>query len=241
MRAWFLVGCSVLAGCRLNFDARAELATDSTTAEDPGDSLVAGAPSAMSEACASRMLTVIRGGAAADDAMALQVAMQLAGCGSASVRTVSQDAAGILEPGTNRPLLAIDDLGIIGGGDAFQRAFAYLAVADTPLVFDETPARIRVIVRSTGAVIVDELQSTFNATHDLALVMLVYEPLGGASVLALVGRGAEGTRAAGYWFETFLLPVIGTVTQRWYVLDWQSTDGDPAPSTGDTFTIVANG
>jgi hypothetical protein len=237
----------VLAACRFGFDVRgAEIdapATSDGSAQSDVIELPPGAPAAMSELCMSTRLTVIRGGSAADDSMATNVAQQLAAsCAQPpATRTVSQDDAGILEPTSNRPLLAVDDLGVMGGGDLSQRALTYLLINDTPITVSETAARLRLYQRSNGMLLLDQAKSGLNMSHDVAMIMLTYEPIGSASVLSLTGATGQGTLAAGYWFTNELVPTISTATQRWYVLDWVDGNSDMTPNAPDTYTVVAMG
>jgi hypothetical protein len=231
MRAGVLLLC--LAACRFHFDALPDGATD---VANP-------IPGGLNELCKARTMTAIRGGAIFDDMLAITIANQLAAtCPLVpAVREVSQDDPGVLDPTTNRPLLTSKDLAVIGGGEFFQRAIGYLIIADTPLILEEMPARVRIIERATNTVLLDRAPSSFSNTHDVGIVELVHEPIGGSSVLSFQARVSEGTIAMGYWFSNIQLPQLATTTQRWFVIEWTSTDTDPAPSAGDSYAIVAMG
>jgi hypothetical protein len=242
----------MLAACRFGFDS---LGGDDVTTGDgslgsdaprpTGDAVAIppGAPAAIRDLCAVAQLTAIRGGYAPDDAMANGVAQALAAtCTPApATRNVSQDDPGVLDPMSDRPLLAIDDVGIVGGGDAFQRVLGYLLMSDTPLMVDETAARVRLYRRTDNLLVFDQPKSAFNMSHDFAMIMLTYEPIGQASVLSLAGYTSQGSLAAGQWFTSTALPSLASRTERWYILDWLDGNSDLTVNAGDTFTIVAMG
>jgi hypothetical protein len=197
-----------------------------------------GANDALRTLCTFSKVTIVRDDIAVDDGVGATLAAALAnGCGTApATRTVSQDDPGILDA-DGRPLLARDDLAVIGGGDGPQRAIAYLLARDTPVVWTGTsPVTFR--EQATGRIIVTGPTSP---SHDFALVMVVAEPIGGVRVLSASGLGDNGTIAAGQWFENQIAPTITTNTDTWTLVEWTDTDGNSAPSAGDQFTVIESG
>lgn len=198
-----------------------------------------GGGSAFRDLCGFGRMTIVENGIALDDGVGAVLADAVAArCATSPMtRTVSQDDPGILDPATDRPLLAPDDLAVIGGGDGPHRAIAYLLRGDTPVIWSgSSTATYR--ERATGRVIATGPTS---ATHDYALVMVVTEPIGGARILSAQGMTGNGTVAAGYWFQTALAPGIATNGATWTLVEWTNADGDPAPSAGDSFVVIAAG
>jgi hypothetical protein len=236
----------LLAACRIGFDVH-DSADSGLSGEGSGgdgrDASAAVPPASMQDLCVATRITAIRGGVIPDDTMATNLAQTIAAtCTPApAVRTVGEGDPGILDPTTSRPLLAVDDLGIEAGGGANQMVIGYLFAADTPLTFSDSGTRVVIKERASGTALVDQPTSAYNVSHDVAVIMLTYEPIGGATVLSLVGRAAKGTAASGYWFSNILIPTISTANQRWYVLDWVDSDSNSMPSAADTYTIIAMG
>jgi len=225
MRPW-LLGPLVLLGCgRLDFAA----------GPDAGD--VAGAT--FRSLCGFAQVTVVQNGLPIDEAAGTTLASAVAdGCGvTPAVRVVSQDTPGILDPATDRPLIAADDLVVIGGGDGPNRAIAYLLQSDTPVIWSGS-SFATYKERRSGRTIV---QGAVSDGHDFALVMVVAEPIGGDLVLSASGMTASGTTAAAYWFATQIAPAITADAHGWELVEWTDADADPAPSAGDTFTVIETG
>jgi len=207
--------------------------------DDTPDAKLETAASGYRGLCGFDHLTVIDNGLTIDDSVGAMLSSTLsAGCHDAPAsRTVSQDGAGILDPATNRPLMAADDLVVIGGGDGPNRAIAYLLKADTPVTWSgSSPATF--VERATGRTIAMGSTST---SHDYALVMVVSEPIGGTKVLSAAGMQVNGTLAAGYWFANQIAPSIATDLDAWTLVEWTNADADPAPSAGDTFAVLGTG
>lgn len=230
--SWLLL---LAAACgRLDFD------------EVPGGSVVndagpdAGSTSiAFRDLCAFDRLTVIENGLAVDDQVGAGLAAAVAvGCAKTpTTRTVDQDDPGILDPSTDRPLIAPDDLVILGGGDGPHRALAYLLDADTPVIWSGG-STATYTNRATGELIV---MGPTSSSHDYALLMIVTEPIGGGRILSASGMQANGTKAAGYWFANVLAPAIATDADVWTLVEWTDSDGAAGPTAGDTFTVLASG
>jgi hypothetical protein len=189
--------------------------------------------------CGFARLTVIENGLTIDDSVGTMLASTMAaGCRTApATRTVSQDTQGILDPATDRPLMAADDLVVIGGGDGPNRGLAYLLKADTPVVWSGS-SQATFEERATGRTIAMGPTST---SHDYALVMVVSEPIGGTKILSAAGMQVNGTLAAGYWFTNQIAPSIATDVDVWTLVEWTNADADPTPSSGDTFVVLGTG
>ena len=191
--------------------------------------------------CGYAPLTVIENGVQLDDTVAgaLLEAVR-AGCASdAPSRTVSQDAPGVLDPVSDRPLLAAGELGVIGGGDGPNRAIAYLLRADTPVTWTTTMNGFTTFrERATGRVIVEGPTSN---QHDYAFVMVIAEPVGGGHVLSAQGIVANGTIVAGNYFAARIAPSLATNLDAWTIVEWTDSDMTPGPSDGDDLVLVESG
>jgi hypothetical protein len=95
--------------------------------------------------------------------------------------------------------------------------------------------------RATGATVVSAPQSSLGPAHDFAIVMIVYEPTSGTTVVSAYARGSEGTSAGAFWFASGALGPIADNQRRWYVVEWTNADRIAGPSAGDTFTVIATG
>ena len=153
------------------------------------------------------------------------------------VMVLSQDAPGVLDPQTDRPLLAPDMVAVIGGGNGPQRAIAYLRANGSPVIWtDNSP--ITITERSTGDVVVT---GEVSATHDYPILFAAPEPISGGAVLSVQGSVAEGTQAAGLWLMTAIEPQLATDPHAWIVGEWTDTDATAGPSAGDTYKLLATG
>ena len=171
----------------------------------------------------------------------MQLALGTQCGGGQAQRTLSQDAPGILDPTTNRPLLGSEDLAVLGGGEAKQRANAYfVATPAWPLVPTNDLIGVTWTERATGTVVLQAPFLALSSTHDYGLVVLARDP-SGATVLTGYGVGAPGTLAAGFLFETVIAPAMQTDGRSWYVFEWTNGDSDDNPTPGDTLTILGSG
>jgi hypothetical protein len=223
-----LLVLGLISGCgRIGFDL-------------PGEDAGAGRFE-LRDLCAFARQTVVTDGEIPDDQTGADMASALDSACPAlpAARTVSQDDPGILDPITNRPVIAADDLAVLGGGDGPQRGLAYLLQDDTPVAWSSTASTATFTERATGRVLVAD--GPLSPTHDYPLLMVVVEPIGGTHVLSASGMEVRGTIAAGFWFATRIAPVLATVDTVWVLLDWTNADADPDPSAGDTFTVIASG
>jgi hypothetical protein len=224
----FGMAAVALAGCgRIAFDS------------PPEDGATGVAASGLHALCAFTQRTVIDNGLTVDDGVgALLDASLSTGCSNAPItRTVSQDDPGVLDPVTGRPLVAANDLVVIGGGDGPNHAIAYLLRDDTPVTWSSSPTP-NYRERATGRTLA---MGPVTDAHDYALVMVVVEPIGGSRILSASGMNVNGTLAAGYWFQHEIAPAITTDDEMWTLVEWTNADSDPTPSAGDTFVVLASG
>jgi hypothetical protein len=223
---WFVLLLPILGCGRARFDEISDVKLDTTASGFRG-------------LCGFARLTVIQNGLTVDDTVGAMLASSMAsGCHtSPAVTTVSQGSPGILDPTTGRPLMAPDDLVVIGGGDGPNRAIAYLLAADTPVTWSGS-SQATYKERATGRTLA---MGPTSASHDYALVMVVSEPIGGTKILSASGMQVNGTRAAAYWFTTQIAPSLATDQDVWTLVEWSNADADPTPSAGDTFVVVASG
>jgi hypothetical protein len=243
---WALALLGLAACGRLGFDAAGHDKPEPDAASDgaridASDAAIT-VPPAFDRLCAYQAFTVIDDANAVDDATGMQLATATrAGCATmAAITATSQDAAGVLDPMTNRPLIGPSALGMVGGGSTNQRVIGYLAIADTPVVENTAGSRTRLIVRATGVTALDVGPGTYNSTHDVGYVQLTLEPISGTRIVSAIGRSATATTAIGVWFAANV-PMILASAGTWFVIDWQDTDITAGPSPGDRFTIVSAG
>jgi hypothetical protein len=227
--AAFAVALVAAMGCgRLGFD-------DRVVADAPPFALT------FASTCALRSHVLISDGLPIDDAAAHALSESIStACGIPHDRsTVMQDAAGVLDPVTGRPLIAPTSLTVIGGGDVPQRAMRYLLLRDTPLAWT-TPAPMMssIVVREDGRVVAS---GPISATHDYLMLFVVTEPIGGSHVVSAQGALANGTTAAGIWFSTRLAPTLASSSNTWAVVEWTDTDAVMGASTGDTYVVLGEG
>src|SRR4051812_6996138 len=109
MRTCWVLALIGLAACgRIGFDAAGHDEPDPDAARDGtlSDAAIT-APPAFDRLCAYQAFTVIEDANAADNAAGMKLASATrAGCATmAAITTTAQDAAGVLDPMTNRPLI----------------------------------------------------------------------------------------------------------------------------------------
>jgi hypothetical protein len=199
-------------------------------------------PPRFRDLCAFAARTVILDGNGADDAtsMGLNAALGSA-CGpGASVRTVSETDAGILDHTTRAPLLGPTDLGLAGGGDMNAQDVMTYLVDLAPLEYALTGSVFQVFERGSTTPIVDVARSSITTSHDYAIVQLIHDPASDSVVLSAFGVIANGTRTGAFWLQDHAASLT-TDSNRWHVIEWTNGDGTPQPSAGDTFTLIASG
>ncbi len=156
------------------------------------------------------------------------------------VLQTSQNAQGVLDPASGRPITGAGDTFIAGGGGYGQSGAAYLEKSITPLYFwgDGTTAQIRT---RDGKAVVTTADTGLTAQHDFFYVQLSVEPQSGTLCLSGVGMQSPGTAAAGYYTGAELIPNRAKYTSNWYVFEWLDTNGDSIANAGDTFTQLMAG
>ncbi len=232
-----LLATLCLAGCRLGYDPIGQ--SDGDAGDDAGSEQTP----PFGELCRFDTLTVIEDGDPEDDATGASLAASIVSvCGNdATVRVVGQGDPGILDPETDGPLLGPDELAVVGGASFVQDVMRYLLASYTPIELLLDGGRYVLRERATGDVIVDVAEPDANATHDFATVQTTLDPVSGTAVLSSFGNVANGTRAGAFWFANTLGATFASDPNRWYVIEWTNADGDPAPSAGDTFVVLASG
>ncbi len=158
-----------------------------------------------------------------------------------SILQTSQNAEGVLEPGTGRPITGPGNTFITGGGGYGQNGVTYMEASITPVYLwsDGTSAQVR--TRSTGQPVVSTMVSALTAHHDFFYVQLSIEPKSGTLCFSVAGILSPGTVAGGYFASTELIPNRAKYTASWYVYEWMDTNNDSIPNAGDMFTQVMAG
>jgi Stigma-specific protein, Stig1 len=197
---------------------------------------------AISNVCANPRGTVAADAYAEDTQAGAAMGMALsASCTPPTmILQTSQNAEGILDPGSGRPITGPGDTFITGGGGYGQNGVAYMEASITPLYLwgDGTTGQIRT---RDGAAVVNTAVSALTAHHDFFYVQVSVEPQSGTLCLSAVGMLGPGTTAAGYYAGTELIPNRSKYTSSWYVYEWQDTNNDSIANAGDTFTQVMAG
>jgi hypothetical protein len=152
----------------------------------------------------------------------------------------SQDAQGVLDPGSGRPITGPGNTFITGGGGFGQNGVKYMETSITPLYLwgDGTTGQIRT---RSGQPVVTTAVSALTAHHDFFYVQLSVEPRSGTLCFSAVGMLSPGTVAAGFYTSTEIVPHRSKYTSNWYVFEWADTNNDSVPNAGDTFTLVMAG
>jgi hypothetical protein len=152
----------------------------------------------------------------------------------------SQDAEGILDPGSGRPITGPGNTFITGGGGYGQNGVAYMETSITPVYLwgDGMTGQIR---SRDGTALVNTTVADLTAHHDFFYVQVTVEPQSGTLCLSAVGMLGPGTQAAGYYAGAELIPNRAKYTSNWYVYEWQDANGDSVANAGDTFTLVKQG
>jgi hypothetical protein len=197
---------------------------------------------AIANVCANPMGTVAADAYAEDNqaGAAMGTALMSSCTPPTMILQTSQDAQGILEPSTGRPITGPGNTFITGGGGYGQNGVAYMEMSITPLYLwgDGTTGQIRT---RDGMAVVNTAVSALTAHHDFFYVQVSVEPQSGTLCLSAVGMLSPGTLAAGYFAGTELIPNRSKYTSSWYVYEWQDANGDSIANAGDTFTQVMHG
>jgi hypothetical protein len=83
--------------------------------------------------------------------------------------------------------------------------------------------------------------ASLTSTHDYFILELAVEPVSGTLVFAATGMLEPGSVAAGFYGSTQVVPSHASMTDAWYVYQWDDTDKSGSASAGDTFTLLEHG
>lgn len=198
--------------------------------------------------CANAHATVVLDGIATDEDAGSTIGAALAAsCTPAVVvAALGQDAGGVLDPATNRPITGVGNTFVAGGGAFGQLGVAYMnnqSLTPVYVTVDSNAMTASFVQRSTSAALVTAPMSMLTASHDYFVVQLAVEPTSGTLCFIAYGFFAPGTSAAAFWASTQMVPNRASFTNRWYVYEWtdNADGGVPGPSADDTFTPVASG
>jgi len=200
------------------------------------------------EVCANAHATVVLDGLAADEDAGSTIGAALAAsCTPAVVvAALGQDAGGVLDPATNRPITGVGDTFVAGGGAFGQLGVAYMnnqSLTPVYVTVDGNAMTASFVQRSSKTALVTAPMSNLTAAHDYFVVQLAVEPTSGTLCFIAYGFFAPGTSAAAFWASTQMVPNRATYKDRWYVYEWtdNADGGAPGPSADDTFNLVASG
>jgi hypothetical protein len=155
----------------------------------------------------------------------------------------SQDEAGVLEPGTDRPITGVGNTFITGGGAYGQLGLGYLDQAGlSALYLTANNGAFQIQSRFQDAGIVDASPDALTTHHDFFFVQLSVEPQSGTLCFGVVGILGPGTIAGSYYVSTQMIPNRANYPKSWYVFEWTDTNNDGIPMVGDdAFTMIASG
>lgn len=198
--------------------------------------------------CANGHATVVLDGLAADEDAGSTIGAALAAsCTPAVVvAALGQDAGGVLDPATNRPITGVGDTFVAGGGAFGQLGVAYMngkSLTPVYVTVDGNAMTASFVRRSGNTALVTAPMSNLTAAHDYFVVQLAAEPTSGTLCFIAYGFFTPGTSAAAFWASTQMVPHRASYTNRWYVYEWtdDADGGVPGPSADDTFKLVASG
>lgn len=200
-------------------------------------------PDELAHVCGYDRVTVILDEDATDNRAGRALAAAIAsGCGtSPDVRELDEGTPGLLDPTSFAPLLGPNDLGVFGGDSFYQNVMQYLSMSLSPLYTFDDGVQYRILRRGTGAPVIDVAVATLSATHDYAVIQIIHDPATDSTLVTTHGYYFGGTLAGAHYFATEIADTLTTETRGFFVIEWTNVDGDPEPSDGDTFTLVANG
>jgi hypothetical protein len=213
---------------------------DDRVPRDPSDA--GGSPGAFGDLCAFSRAVLVEDSAVEDTQVSQQVlsALQTA-CGAAmATRQVSQTTPGILAT-DGRPLWDPAELGMLTGGPWIHDAVRYL---------DSNVANVYVQAstddyvwgeRTTSAIVFSMPRSESSTTHDIGIMQVIREPIGGTISLSVYGHQFQGTQAAAHYFINAIAPNLKSDRRRYYVVEWTDQDGDETPTSGDLFVLRVSG
>jgi hypothetical protein len=163
-----------------------------------------------------------------------------------TVHTANQTDAMLVNQSTGQPLGGAGVTYVLGGGPSPNKPLRWLERTQkaTKIYFD-APDGINYYwrKRANGTAVAQMPGSQCSTHNDQFIIELVTDPNSGTLTLAGYGAcpGGKGTLAAAWYYANVLLPNAANYPDSWYVFRWNDADNDAAPSTPDTFTILAHG
>lgn len=195
----------------------------------------------LSNLCANPTASVISDGLSGDDATGVSLGNAFRACTPApTVRTVSQDAAGILDPTSGKPLLGPGDTFVAPGGPFGQKGIKYIEKGISPVFFKDDGTNASWVNRATGATLVSWPDTT-DMHHDFFVVELSKDSTTGTLVFEMFASWGWGTVAGGWWVQNKVFTALSTFGKQWYVVEWTDKNADTLPDAGDDFAITASG
>jgi hypothetical protein len=159
-------------------------------------------------------------------------------CSGLALTTISQGAAGSMDPTSGRPEVGPGTTYVAVGGSFGQKAIAYMNGArNAPIYTTDDGQNVSFFHTSDGSKIVTAPIASLTAHHDYFLVYAAAEPVSGTLVFAVYGLYAPGTAAGAYWLSSQATSV-SSLSKQYYVYEWTDTNGDGAPNAADTFTLL---
>jgi hypothetical protein len=194
--------------------------------------------------CGNPSATVVLDIYGADDEGGTAIGVALAAICTPPTNVVyrNEDAGGVTDPTTGRPITGVGNTFVTGGGGYGHVGIAYLDMMNlTPLFPSVTGDEYDVVERSTGTNVVSTTFEALTSQHDYFYIELAVEPISGTLSVSGVGLLAPGTVAAGYYLGAVVIPNRASYPNNWYLFEWTDTNGDSIANAGDTFTQVATG
>ncbi len=200
---------------------------------------------ALTNVCDNSAATVLLDGLSADNDAGYVLASALtSGCSPApTVTVIPQQASQDIDAGSGRPLLGGGKLLVAAGGSFGQNLVDYVERSGISPIFDSsTNNSYSFSTRDGGGVALFYApSSSLSASHDYFVVQLVREPVNGTLSLVSYGFDGPGTQASAWFFAHKVMVNRAAYPGSWYVVEWTNADGDPAPSAGDTYTVIGSG
>jgi len=154
----------------------------------------------------------------------------------------NEDAGGVTDPATGRPITGVGNTFVNGGGSWGHPSIGYLDMMQlTPLYSSVMGDQYYVVERSTGKNILSTTFESLTAQHDYFYVELAVEPVSGTLSFSGVGMLAPGTMAAGYYLGAEIVPNRANYPNAWYLFEWTDTNGDSIPNAADSFVEMTSG
>lgn len=195
-----------------------------------------------SAVCELSRVAVLLDGVVADDVAGTRIgdALKSACSPPPTVRSVPpQDGGAVSSSG--EPLVDRGEALVCGGGSFFQAHVGWLERSGALAIIDSSEPATAILRRRDGGIVVSEPFAHFDGGFDyFVLEMVRGTPASPLSVYA-AGFYAEGTAAAGWYFQQALAPAHESFAGAWYVVKWTDQSGDGQPGAGDGYEIIATG